>query len=228
MANSLPFGSSPPGSLYPQESTCSAKPSRTLLKVGVVPSLTDVCSTYDYIRHSISNSILFRFCLILKPWALPLSPFSHAVHLGAREISLLSLSRSTSSSLFLWPLPWFSQYFPQSPSERSFCPQSPHTCPIKPSVTALTWGKAIGGLCTHALWLPLASPLERWLLCTISLASGSPVRLNYKLFQSHPTFTHSSQQAVSHFCTSVPMQMLMCTLNALYLSLIPPAQLSFF
>ena len=63
--------------------------------------LSDVCGTYDYIRHSISNSILFRFCLILKPWALPLSPFSHPVHLGAWEISLFSLSRSTSSSLFL-------------------------------------------------------------------------------------------------------------------------------
>lgn len=96
-----------------QGSLCSAKLSRTLLKVVWVPSLTDLCrGLCEYIYCYTDCSILLPSCLILKPCFLCLIVYTQSVT-AHRWFDLFGISRFIPSSLFLWSLAWFSQYLLQ-------------------------------------------------------------------------------------------------------------------
>ena len=194
--------------------------------VGSLPSQTYVVP-YEYIHNSICHSILIPpFCLILTPWILLLTCPSHLVNHGAQEISPLLVFLDQSLPLYscdhyTGSLSTSCSRLLRGPSASNLHTPAPSS-PLWPGEMPYKAQSSLVSL------LPLASSLDRWLLCAIGLGSGAPAMLNYKLFQPRPTLSHSSQQTVSRFCTSVYMLLFMCTWNALSPSLTTPVQLSFF
>lgn len=178
------------------------------------PYLTDLYGVLcEYICCSTDHIIPLPSCLILKPWMFSLSPLSHLVnHCTGDLTSLIFLDPSL--PLFSW------DHCPRSYS--SSCsslptgpPSSgPYQLPIQPSVTARDLGKR------HTLLpqSPLAAALHpiSWQMAALShqprIWSSSNAHL---LLQPHPTHSHSSQQAVSPFCTSAHALLFMGAWSAL-------------